>query len=155
MSEDESHAIIGDLVDRYASVRGGLLPLLHAILEEIGYIPDRAVAIIAGGLNISRADVHGVVTFYSDFRRTPAGRHVVKICRAEACQARGGGAIEKMAVERLGVAMGETRRDGQVTLEAVYCLGMCASGPNALIDGHPLSRIDASKINRIAQMVQA
>ena len=90
------------------------------------------------GAQPRRAEVHGVVTFYHDFRRAPAGRHVVKLCRAEACQARGGAAIERAAIERLGVAMGATRADGQVTLEPVYCLGLCASGPNALVDGVPV-----------------
>src|SRR3546814_7487873 len=107
--------------------------LLHALQEEFGFIDDAAVPHIAEALNLSRADVHGVITFYPDFRRRPAGTHIVKICRAESCQARGGAAIEKAAVARLRVAMGSTRADGQVTLEAVYCLGLFATGPNAQI----------------------
>ena len=110
---------------------------------------------IATALNLSRADVHGVVTFYHDFRRTPTGRHVVKLCRAESCQARGAAAIEKAATDRLGVPMGETRPDGQVTLEPVYCLGLCAVGPNALVDGRPVARIDAATLDRIAQEIAA
>jgi formate dehydrogenase subunit gamma len=106
-------------------------------------------------LNLSRAEVHGVVTFYHDFRRKPAGRHVVKICRAEACQARGGAAIELMAADRLATPMGSTRGDGQVTLEAIYCLGLCATGPNALVDGRPVSRIDAARLDRIVAQVLA
>ena len=136
-------------------MRGALLPLLHALQEELGNIPDAAVPEIADALNLSRAEVHGVITFYHDFRRTPAGRHVVKICRAEACQARGGAAIEAAAVERLGVAMGRTRADGAVTLEPVYCLGLCATGPNAMVDDMPLSRLDAASLDRIAAKVGA
>lgn len=134
-------------------LRGALLPLLHAIQHSMGFVSDDAVAEIAAALNLSRAEVHGVVSFYHDFRRKPAGAHVVKLCRAEACQARGGRAIEAMATERLGVAMGATRPDGQVTLEPIYCLGLCATGPNALVDGRPVSRIDAGVIERIVERV--
>ena len=135
--------------------QGALLPLLHALQEEFGYIDDALVPHIAEALNLSRADVHGVVTFYHDFRRRPAGRHVVKLCRAESCQARGGRAIEQAAVERLGVAMGATSVDGRVTLQPVYCLGLCATGPNAMVDGVPVSRIDGAKLDRIAAQVTA
>ena len=133
----------------------GLLPLLHAVQAEFGCIADTAVPIIAEVLNISRAEVHGVVTFYHDFRRRPAGTHVVKLCRAESCQARGAAVIEAAAVERLGVAMGETRSDGQITLEAVYCLGLCPIGPNALVDGAPVARIDRARLEEIAQGIAA
>ncbi|WP_242123593.1 formate dehydrogenase subunit gamma [Sphingobium sp. Sx8-8] len=147
--------LIEDWVHLHGRTRDQLLPLLHAIQEEVGFIDDAAVPLIAQALNLSRADVHGVVTFYHDFRRMPAGRHVVKLCRAESCQARGGAAIEVAAAQRLGVPMGATRRDGQVTLEPVYCLGLCAVGPNALVDGRPVARIDAAAIERIAQEVAA
>jgi formate dehydrogenase subunit gamma len=136
-----------------ADARGALLPLLHALQDEFGYIDDALVPHVAKALNLSRADVHGVVTFYHDFRRRPAGRHVVKLCRAESCQARGGGAIEKAAIERLGVPMGSTRADGQVTLEPVYCLGLCATGPNAMVDGVPVSRIDGPALDRLVAAV--
>jgi len=140
---------------RLAGQRGALLPLLHAVQEEIGHVPDEAVPHIADALNLSRAEVHGVITFYHDYRRKPAGAHVVKLCRAEACQARGGAAIEVAMAERLGVAMGNTRDDGRVTLEPVYCLGLCATGPNALIDDRPVSRIDLAAVERIAAKVVA
>ncbi|WP_244624723.1 formate dehydrogenase subunit gamma [Sphingomonas sp. So64.6b] len=138
-----------------ADGRGVLLPLLHALQDEFGYIDDALVPHVAEALNLSRADVHGVVTFYHDFRRQPAGRHVIKLCRAESCQARGGRAIERAAVERLGVAMGSTSADGRVTLEPVYCLGLCATGPNALVDGVPVSRIDGARLDRLAAQVAA
>ena len=124
-------------------------------IRDSGYVADAVVPVIARALNLSRADVHGVVTFYHDFRRTPAGRHVVKLCRAESCQARGGAAIEAAAAQRLGVAMGETRGDGAVSLEPIYCLGLCAVGPNALVDGRPVARIDGAALDRIAAEVAA
>ena len=153
--ERDLGAIVARLTGRMQDHRGGLLPLLHALCEEVGYVPDAAVPYIASGLNLSRADVHGVISFYHDFRRSPAGAHVVKLCRAEACQARGGSAIEAAAAARLGVAMGSTRSDGQVTLEPVFCLGLCATGPNALVDGRPVSRIDAAALEQIARTVSA
>ncbi|MPT49349.1 MAG: formate dehydrogenase subunit gamma [Sphingobium sp.] len=140
---------------RYGATRDQLLPMLHAIQEEAGYVDDALVPVIAKALNISRADVHGVITFYHDFRRTPPGKHMVKICRAESCQSRGGAKIEAAAAQRLGVAMGETRADGQISLEAVYCLGLCATGPNAMVDGRPISRVDEKVLDRIAQEVAA
>ncbi len=155
MLVDKAKLLIDDLLRQGASGRDRLLPLLHAVQEEIGYIDDALVPHIAAGLNLSRADVHGVLTFYHDYRRRPAGRHIVKLCRAESCQARGGAAIEAAATERLGVAMGKTRRDGQVTLEPVYCLGLCAIGPNALVDGRPVARIDTAALDRIAAEVAA
>ncbi|NML09686.1 NADH-quinone oxidoreductase subunit E [Sphingobium sp. AR-3-1] len=146
---------IGAWTARHGATRDRLLPLLHAMQEEVGYIDDAWVPVIAKALNLSRADVHGVVTFYHDFRRVAPGRHVVKLCRAESCQARGGAGIEAAAAKLLGVAMGETRADGQVALEPVYCLGLCAIGPNALVDGRPVARIDAATLERIALEVAA
>jgi formate dehydrogenase subunit gamma len=116
----------------------------------LGCIPDEAVPAIAHGLNLSRAEVHGAVTFYHDFRRAPPARHVVRLCRAEACQARGARAIEAAVERRLGVAMGHSRADGQVALEAVYCLGLCATGPNAMVDGVLHSRLDEARLETLA-----
>jgi len=141
---------IAHLVALHADRRGALLPLLHDVQAALGYVPDEAVSAIAHGLNLSRAEVHGVVTFYHDFRRAPPARHMFKLCRAEACQARGSAAIEAEAARRLGVAMGQTRLDGEVTLEPVYCLGLCATGPNAMVDGRPVSRLDSARLEAIA-----
>lgn len=149
-------AVVARLVARHGDKRGILLPLLHDLQEELGHVDAAAVAAVAAELNLSRAEVHGVVSFYHDFREAPAGRHIVRYCRAESCQSRGGEAIERALVDRLGVAMGETRADGQVTLEPVYCLGLCAVGPNALVDGKPVARIDGpAAIERIAARVTA
>lgn len=149
-------ALVARLAGRYRGQRGILLPLLHDLQEELGRVDDETVAAVAETLNLSRAEVHGVVSFYHDFRREPAGRHVVKYCRAESCQSRGGAAIEAALSSRLEVAMGATRADGRVTLEPVYCLGLCAIGPNALVDGEPVARIDGeAAIERIAARVAA
>ncbi|HWW63465.1 MAG TPA: formate dehydrogenase subunit gamma [Sphingomonadaceae bacterium] len=148
-------AAIEKAIQRHKDERGALLPLLHAVQDAVGYVPDAAVPMIAKALNVTRAEVHGVITFYHDYRRAPAGRHIVKICRAEACQSRGGAAIETAAAERLGTPMGTTRADGRVTLEPVYCLGLCAIGPNAMVDGRPVAKVDAAALDRIASEVAA
>ena len=155
MPHAEAADLVPMLVARHGARQDALLPILHDLLEELGHVPDAAVPLLGQALNISRADVHGVISFYPDFRREPPGAHVVKLCRAESCQARGGAAIEAAMMARLGVAMGGTTADGQVTLEPVYCLGLCAIGPNALVDGRPVARIDAGVVERIAAEVAA
>lgn len=155
LADQERLDRVAELALAHADQPGALLPLLHAVQEELGCIEDAFIPVIAQTLNISRAEVHGVVTFYHDFRRQPAGRHVIKLCRAESCQARGGTAIERAAAEKLGVAMGKTRGDGCVSLEPVYCLGLCAIGPNALVDGRPVARIDEAALDRIVAEVAA
>lgn len=155
-TEETTGALIARLAAARQGQRGALLPLLHDIQHELGRVDAEAVAAVAAELNLSRAEVHGVVSFYHDFRDRPAGRHLVQYCRAESCQSRGGAAIEAALAERLAVAMGETRGDGQVTLEPVYCLGLCAIGPNALVNGAPVARIDGdAAIERIAAAVAA
>lgn len=131
------------------TVPGGLLPILHALQEEFGYIDREAVRLIADILNLSRAEVHGVVTFYHDFRQRPAGQHVFKLCRAESCQARGGDALAARASARLGVAFGDTTADGRVTLEPVYCLGLCSVSPAAMLDGKVVARLDEKKLDAL------
>ncbi len=128
---------------------GALLPILHALQEEFGYVDEAAEPLIAAALNRSRAEIHGVVTFYHDFRRAPAGRHVLKLCRAEACQAAGGDALVERAQARLGIALGETAADGRVTLEPVYCLGLCAVAPSAMIDGRVVGRLDEKRLDAL------
>lgn len=137
-----------------SGVEGPLLPILHAAMETFGHVPAAAVPVIAEELNLGRAEVHGVVSFYHDFRRKPAGRHVVRLCRAEACQAMGGDALAAEAEARLGVRIGETRGDGRVTLEAVYCLGLCATAPSGMVDGRLVGRLDGPAIERIAAEVE-
>lgn len=115
---------------------GALLPILHAIQDALGWIPAGSVPLVARALSLSRAEVHGVLTFYQDFRRSPPGRHVLQICHAEACRACGADALYAEAERLLGCRGGETRADGAVTLEPAYCLGLCAAAPSLRIDGH-------------------
>ena len=117
---------------------GALLPILHDIQDALGYIPRDALPVIGRALNLSRAEVHGVVSFYPHFRRTLPGRHVVQICQAEACQAMGAAKLTAHACEALGVGLHETTADGAVTLEPIYCLGNCACSPAVMIDGNDL-----------------
>ena len=119
-----------------------MLPILHALQEAFGCVPEVAVPMVAEALNLTRAEVHGIVTFYHDFRREPPGRHVLKICRAEACQAAGCDALAAAAQSRLGIEIGDTTPDGRVTLEAVYCLGLCATAPSAMLDDRVVGRLD-------------
>jgi len=130
---------------------GPLLPILHDIQAEAGFVPDAALPVIAEALNISRAEVHGVITFYHDFRSEPAGRHVVKICRAEACQATGATHLAEVARARLGVDWHGTTANGAVTLEPVYCLGLCACGPAAMVDGVVVGRVDEARLGELLQ----
>lgn len=121
-------------IEANVAKEGALLPVLHAVQESVGYVPDDAVPLIAHTLNLSRAEVHGVVSFYHYFRTHPPGRHTVRICRAEACQALGARALEAHARKALGVDWHETTADGAITLEAIYCLGNCGCGPSVLVD---------------------
>jgi formate dehydrogenase subunit gamma len=137
------------IIAEHRDLEGPLLPILHATQETFGYVPADAVPIIADALNLSRAEVHGVVTFYYDFREQPAGRHVLKLCRAEACQAAGGDALAARAEGRLGIDFGGTTTDGRVTLESVYCLGLCSVSPSAMLDGRIVARIDEKKLDAL------
>ncbi len=128
---------------------GALLPILHALQDEFGYIDREAEPLIADILNLTRAEVHGVVTFYHDFRQKPAGRHVLKLCRAEFCQARGGDALAARAEARLGIAFDRTSADGRITLEPVYCLGLCSVSPAAMLDGRVVARLDDKKLDAL------
>jgi formate dehydrogenase subunit gamma len=137
------------IIAEHKDLEGPLLPILHALQEAFGYIDQAAEPMIAEALNISRAEVHGVFTFYHDFRHQPAGRHVLKLCRAEACQAAGGDALAARAEAKLGVAIGETTQDRRTTLEAIYCLGLCATAPSAMLDGRLFGRLDPERLDRL------
>ncbi len=128
---------------------GALLPILHALQKEFGYIDREVEPLIAEILNISRAEVHGVVTFYHDFRQKPAGRHVLRLCRAESCQAHGSDALAARAEARLGIAFGDTAADASVTLEPVYCLGLCSVSPAAMLDGRVVARLDEKMLDAL------
>src|SRR5215467_9203568 len=136
-----------EIIASHLGQEGATLPILHDFQGTFGCVPEVAVPMIAQALNLSRAEVHGVVTFYHDFRPAPAGRHVLKLCRAEACQAAGGDALATRAEARLGLAMGATAADGSVTLEPVYCLGLCATAPSAVIGGRVVGRLDETRLD--------
>ena len=128
---------------------GALLPILHALTAAFGYVDEAAVPLVASALNLSRAEVHGVVSFYHDFRDVPPGAHVLRLCRAEACQAMGGEALAAAARERLGLSWGETSPDGRVTLEAVFCLGLCACAPAAILDGKVVGGLNRVRLETL------
>jgi formate dehydrogenase subunit gamma len=146
--------LASEVIAAHQNEAGALLPMLHELQETFGYIPAAAVPMVAQALNLSRAEVHGVVTFYHDFRDAPAGQHVVKLCRAEACQACGGDELAARTEAHLGVKFGETSADGRVTLEPVYCLGLCATAPSAMIDGRVAGRLDVDKLTALLPEVE-
>lgn len=139
----EANANLKDTVERivaaHAHLEGPLLPILHALQAEFGYVPREAIPIVAHGLNLTRAEVYGVVSFYHDFREAPPGKRMVKLCRAEACQAVGAREIHERVLKHFKIGWGETTADGALTIEAVYCLGLCSLSPAALIDGEPVA----------------
>lgn len=135
-----------EIAESLKDMEGPLLPILHAFMERFGHINDEAIVLVADVLNLTRAEVQGVVGFYHDFRREPAGRHVVKVCRAEACQSMGSEALAARLERALGIAFGDTTSDRRVTLEEVYCLGNCALSPSVLVDGELYGRMDEAKV---------
>ena len=143
-----------EIIAEHTHLEGATLVILHALQEAFGYVPEPAIPMIASALNLSRAEVHGVFTFYHDFRHKPAGRHVLKLCRAEACQAAGGDALTARAEAKLGIAIGATTPDQRVTLEAIYCLGLCATAPSAMLDGRLVGRLDEARIDALVAEAQ-
>ena len=152
--QDISDRVIA-IVDRNIADEGPLLPILHDVQEAFGFVPQAALKLIADKLNLSRAEVHGVMSFYHDFREEPAGRHVLKLCRAEACQSMGGDHMAERAQAKLGLDWHETAADGSVTLEPIYCLGLCACAPAAMLDGRVIGRLDEARLDLIVKQVRA
>lgn len=134
---------------------GALLPVLHEVQDTLGYVPEDAVPMIAHALHLSRAEVHGVISFYHDFRTEPPGEHMVHLCRAEACQAMGARELERHASERLGIGFGQTTADGLVTLEPVYCLGNCACSPSIRINDEIHARVTPEKFDALIAGLEA
>ena len=142
-NEEEARAIIA------AHQVRGLLPVLSALNETFGHVHKDAIRLCAQALNISRAEVHGVASFYHDFRERPAGQHVLKLCGAEACQSMGGDALAEHVARELGIGFGETTPDESITLERVYCLGLCACAPAALLDETPHARLGPASVSAL------
>jgi formate dehydrogenase subunit gamma len=147
--EGSSGARVRAIVDSHAGERGPLLPILHDVHAAFGCISREAIPVIADALNLSRAEVHGVVSFYRDFRSEPAGRVVVRVCRAEACQANGAEELVRHAGRRLGLAVGETAPDRSITFDEVFCLGNCALGPSVLVGDRLVGRVDAERFDEL------
>ena len=151
LSADE----IGAIISAHVALEGPLLPILHALQDACGHIPTDARPLICEALNITAAELHGVISFYHDFREAPAGRHVLKICRAEACQSMGGTETAEALLKRLGIGWHGTTANGAVTVEPIYCLGLCACAPAAMIGDKVLGRVDAAKLVRVVAEVSA
>lgn len=142
---------ISNIVAAHAGREGALLPILHDVQHALGYVPEDAIPLIAEQLNLTRAEVFGVVSFYHDFRTRAPGKHTIRICRAEACQARGGAAIADHFKAKLGVDWGETTVDGAISLDATYCLGLCSVAPAAMADDEVYGRIDEKRLDALAE----
>jgi formate dehydrogenase subunit gamma len=147
--EGDALRAVEEICSRLSSLPGALLPILHAVQERLGYVPAEAVAVLAQELNLSRAEVHGVISFYHYFRTQRPGRHVVHVCRAEACQALGAVALERHAKRSLGVEFHATTADGAISLEPVYCLGNCALGPSVMVDERLEGRVTAARFDEL------
>ena len=147
-------ARVSEIIAAHQGVEGPLLPILHAIQHQFGHVPQAALPVIAQALSLSKAEVHGVMSFYHDFREEPAGRHVVKLCRAESCQSVGADRVAAHAQARLGVDWHGTTPDGAVTLEPVFCLGLCACGPAAMVDGRLVGRVDEARVDALLAEVR-
>lgn len=155
LSDDAVARRTDEIIAGQIGLEGPLLPILHAVQAEFGHVPAASLPRIADALNISKAEVHGVMSFYHDFRTHPAAAHVVKLCRAEACQSLGADRVAEHAQERLGTGFHGTSADGKVTLEPVYCLGLCACGPAAMVDGKVVGRVDEARLDQILKEVRA
>jgi formate dehydrogenase subunit gamma len=149
-----SSGLIREIAERHTGQPGALLPILHAIQEALGYVPPEAAAVLATELNLSRADVHGVITFYHDFRSAPAGRTHLRICRGEACQAVGAQKLVDHMRDRHHVPLGNTSVDGALTVEQVFCLGACAAGPAVQVNGRLVGRVDTAQLTTFATQGQ-
>jgi formate dehydrogenase subunit gamma len=148
-------ARIAEILRAHEGMEGPLLPILHAVQADWGHVPREALPLIAEALNLTRAEVHGVMSFYHDFREDPAGRHVLKLCRAEACQAMGADRVAAHAKDVLGIDWHQTTRDGAITLEPIFCLGLCACAPAALVDGRVVGRVDEARVEALIAGVRA
>lgn len=151
----DTHAKIQGLIAQHIGLPGALLPLLHAIQDEIGYVPEESYLSISKALALSVAEVHGVVTFYHHFRSHPAGKHILQICRAESCQAMGSEKLEASIKAKLGIDYHQTTSDGAITLEPIYCLGNCACSPSVMMDDEVYGRVDSQKMAELISEARA
>jgi len=153
--QDWDKNVVAEVIDNLKKKPGALLPILHGIQDTLGYIPADSVTMIASALNLSRAEVHGVITFYHYFRETPPGKHTIHLCRAESCQSMDSAGLEAHAKAKLGIGYHETTADGAFSLEPVYCLGNCACSPAISIDGETYGRVSPGRFDEILNEVRA
>ena len=151
---EQDLSLIRQDVDALKHKPGALLPILHAIQKRFGYVPKAAVPIIAEALQQTRAEIHGVISFYHHFRTSPPGSHVVQICRAESCQAMGARQLEGHAKKRLRIDYHQTTADGRITLEPVYCLGNCACSPSVSIDDRVYARVSSERFDELTEALR-
>ena len=148
-------ARLSEIIARTGTTQADLMNILHAVQGEFGFVSENAIRLIAQALNLTAAEVHGVVTFYHDFRTSPAGKHVLRLCRAEACKSMGADGLASEVARALGIRFGETTADGAVTLEEVFCLGLCALAPAGDLDGKQYARLTAPRVALLAGKVRA
>jgi formate dehydrogenase subunit gamma len=153
--DGEHERVIAEALAAWGGLAGPLIPVLNAIHDRLGFLPPPTVVRVADGLNLSRAEVHGVITFYHDYRTTPPGRHVLKLCRAEACQSMGANDLVDHLAQRHGLALHATAEDGALTLEPVFCLGNCACAPAAMIDGRLVGRVTTQTLDALVKDPEA
>jgi formate dehydrogenase subunit gamma len=149
--ESWNAARASEIIAEHKGLEGATLPILHALQQAFGYVDQQAVPLLADALNLSKAEIFGTISFYHDFRSEPPARHVLKLCRAEACQSMGAVALHRHCRSRLGIDWHGTTSDGAITLEPVFCLGLCASAPAALIDGRPVARLTPAKMEALIE----
>lgn len=149
--DGDHERVIAEVLAARGHLQGALLPVLNGILDRLGFIPAQTVELVARGLNLSRAEVHGVITFYHDYRTHPPGRHVLKLCRAEACQSMGANELVAHMKHRHGLELHATTADGRLTLEQVFCLGNCACSPAAMIDGRLVGRVTTDTLDALVR----
>ncbi len=154
VSVQQPSAVISGVIEQCKDQPGALLPIFHGIQDVLGHVPPEAVAQIALALNLSRAEIHGVVSFYHYFRTSPPGRHIVSVCRAESCQAMGANALVAHAKKKLGVDFHQTTKDGAFTLEPIYCLGHCACSPAMMIDDEVYGRVTPERFEELVRQVK-
>ncbi len=147
--------IVDSALESHLGKIGALLPVLYSIQDKLGHVPRQAVPMIARAMSLSRAEIHGVMSFYHDFRSEPAGENIIHLCRAEACQAMGARKLEQHVIRRLGIGFGETTADGLVSLEPVYCLGNCACTPSIRVNDDIHARVTAQKFDEIMDCLEA
>ncbi len=155
LGNTDYEAVVKTALEKHSNTEGGLLPILHEVQDELGYIPSDAVNLIGKAINRSRAEVHGVISFYHHFRNHKPGEHIIQVCRSEACQAMGAVTVIEDLKKKLEIDFHETTSDGKITLEPIYCLGHCACAPAVMVDGVPKAKMSSDQMDGIVNELRA